>query len=137
MQIPVHMIPPEIMEEYNGVKYEGNGFVYFEIVKGAYGLPQEILLANKPLQKWFAVYRFCPAPQTQGLWRNDTHPIQFTLMVDDFVIKYERKEDSQFLLDALNKKYEAVLGYWEGNIFFGINMYWGYENITVDISIPG
>ena len=50
MRIPVHMILPKITEEYNGAEYEDNSFMWFEIVKGVYGLPQAVLLSKILLQ---------------------------------------------------------------------------------------
>ena len=67
---------------------------------------------NKLLQKMFAMHGFFPKLQTPGLWLHDTRPIQFTLMVYDLEIEYDRKEGSHFLLDALNKNYKYVLEDW-------------------------
>ena len=40
MQIPITMIPQEIIKEYNISRLIGNGFILAETSKGVHGLPQ-------------------------------------------------------------------------------------------------
>ena len=47
LRIAVEFIPPEFMDEYNLHSKVKNGYVYFEIVHGVYGLPQAGILANQ------------------------------------------------------------------------------------------
>ena len=55
-----------------------------------YGLPQAGLLANELLEKRLneAGYRQSKLKLVPGLWKHDWRPIQFTLVVDDFGVKY-------------------------------------------------
>ena len=62
-----------------------------EIQKGMYGLPQAGKIANDKLKLHLAKFGYKPAPITLGLWSHQTRPLQFSLVVDDFGIKYERK----------------------------------------------
>ena len=73
----------------------------FKIVKGMYVFPQSRLLANELLKKCLAQYGFHPKKSTPGLWTYEKKWIQFTLVVDDFVIQYENKEDSEYPIKAL------------------------------------
>ena len=41
-------------------------------------------------------------------------PLQFSLIVDDFGIKYERQEDTTHILNALDIVYEIYKD-WDGN----------------------
>ena len=51
MKIQIAQIPNKIIEEYNlKNKFHSDGFVYIEIQKGMYGLPQADMLANKLLK---------------------------------------------------------------------------------------
>ena len=68
---------------------------------------------------------------------HEKRPIQIALVVDDFFVEYEQKEDVQYLLDALNEHYEAVEEDWEGKFFCAINLEWYYKRGTVDLRIPG
>jgi hypothetical protein len=137
MRIPIKYIPQEIIDEYNASKFIKDGYIYVEIVKGMYGLKQAGLIANQLLEKRLAKYGFAPTKHTHGLWRHETRPIQFALVVDDFGIEYTNEADAQYLLDALDHHYEAVSKDWNGSIFCGISLKWDYKNRTVDLSMPG
>ena len=45
-KINISNIPSEFVEEYNLRTFAHNGWVYFEIVRGCYGLPQSVKLEN-------------------------------------------------------------------------------------------
>ena len=79
--------------------------MYWEIRKAIYGLPQAGLLANQQLKKYLKPAGFYEVAHTPGLWKHRTRPIQFTLIVDDFGVKYVRKEDAQNLINALKENY--------------------------------
>ena len=102
-----------------------------------YGLAQACLLANELLAKMLAKHGFKQTPHTPGLWRNNSNPIQFTLVVDDCGIKYEKKQDAQNLINALEENYKAVLFDWDGELFCGVKLEWYYQTRTVDLSMPG
>ena len=48
-------------------------------------------------------FRYDTAPITPRLWRHQTCPLQFSLVVDYFGVKYERQADINHILDAQNK----------------------------------
>ena len=84
-----------------------------------------------------AKHGFNQTPHTLGLWRHHTKPIQFTLVVDNFGIKYENKQDAQDIINVLESNYEAVSVDWDGELLCGIKLEWDYQNQTVDLSMPG
>eukprot|EP00957_Ditylum_brightwellii_P172491 13132723-Ditylum_brightwellii.AAC.1 len=51
MNIPYHLIPDKVKKEYNLNEIVKEGFVYMEIHKGIYGLPQAGKIANDQLIK--------------------------------------------------------------------------------------
>jgi hypothetical protein len=57
-----------------------------------YGLPQAGLLANTLLKKRLNKDGYQQSKLVPGLWKHDTRPIQFTLVDDDFGMKYASKE---------------------------------------------
>ncbi len=95
------------------------------------------MLANKYLKKKLAPHGYLDVPHTPGLWRHITWPIQFTLVVEDFGVKYTQKQDVVHLLTILKKEFPAVLEDWEGKLYCDITLEWNYENGWVDISKPG
>ena len=93
------------MRRYNLDSKIHHGYVYVEIRKGMYGLPQAGKLANDLLQKHLKPYGYEPVKHTPGLWKHQTRPINFTLVVDDFGIKYTDKDDIDYLIEAIKEKY--------------------------------
>ena len=79
-------------------------------------------MENKHPQKRMAAYGFIPTPLKPGMWRNETRPIQFNLVLDDFGVEYEQKKDAHYLLETLNTHYEAVAEYLEGKLVCAVNM---------------
>jgi hypothetical protein len=65
-----------------------------------------------------------------------THPIHFTLVVDDFGVQYVRQEHAQHLIDALENEY-TVSKDWNGGLYCVINLKWDYAQTNVDLSTPG
>jgi hypothetical protein len=81
-----------------------------------YGLPQAGILSNQLLAHHLAIHGYHQTKFTPGLWRHFTHPIQFTLVVDDFGVQYiMRKEHAQHLVDALEIDY-TISKDWTGGI---------------------
>ena len=106
LRIAVELIPQEFMDEYNLHIKVKNGYVYCEIVRGMYGLPQAGILANQLLKKRLKVHDYFEAPHTPGLFTHKTRPIWFTLTVDDFGVKYIGKEHAEHLMTVLKQHYK-------------------------------
>ena len=136
MRIPLHQIPKEIYEQYNLQEITHNGFVYVEIRKGIYGLPQAGILANTQLIELLATHGYHQCTHTHGLFTHTTRPISFTLVVDDFGVKYIGIENAEHLLGVLQSAYEVTHN-WNGDKFLNIKLDWDYQNGTVDLSMPG
>jgi hypothetical protein len=136
MQLALTIIPQEIIDKYKLMEKEKNGKVYIRIDKGMYRLPQSGRLANDILIKRLAPRGYRPCQHTHGLWRHDKKPVTFTLMVDDFRIKYIGKENADHLLNALKETYEVTED-WSGKLYCGISLDWYYKKKTVDMSMPG
>ena len=62
-------------------------------------------------------------------------PLQFSLVVDDFGIKYECQEDITHLLDALKTIY-PISEDWDGKLYCGLNLEWSYYKREVLVSMP-
>ena len=66
-----------ITDEYNLTPYAHNGWIYFEIIKGCYGLPQAGKLANDLLRTRLNNNGYHETANTPGLWRHKWRPIMF------------------------------------------------------------
>ena len=137
MRMPLKLFPDHIIEQYNLKALAKNGFVYVEIRKAIYGLPQAGKLANKQLTEFLEPHGYYEVEHTPGLWGHKTRPIQFTLVVDDFGVKYIGKEHADHLLSILEYHYPTVAKDWKGELYCGITLKWNYAEGYVDISMPG
>jgi hypothetical protein len=136
MKMLLSRFPEEIVQKYHLNALAVDGWVYIEIRKGMYGLKQAGLLINQLLQTRLAPFGYYPARHTPGIWLHHTRPISFTLVVDDFAVKYVGKQHAEHLRNALLKTYELTTD-WDGTVYSGITLKWDYKNRTRDISMPG
>jgi hypothetical protein len=83
--------------------------------KGNVRLKQAGLLANQKLQKRLAPFGYYPARHTPGLWLHKTRQIAFSVIVDDFAVKYVVNHHADHLGDALLRSYELTAD-WEGKV---------------------
>jgi hypothetical protein len=136
MKFPIALFPEHIIEQYDLKQHVQKGFIYVEIRKAIYGLPQAGILANQLLRKRLAPAGYYEVAHTPGLWRHVSRPIQFSLVVDDFGVKYVGKEHADHLIKTLRQHYKLSED-WEGTLYCGITLEWDYQERTLDISMPG
>ena len=85
LRIALKFIPPTTMSEYNLQSYVPNNAVLFEVNKGMYGLPQAGLLAR--LVNHLTKHGYHQT-DTTCLFRHESNGVSFSLVVDDFGVKY-------------------------------------------------
>ena len=139
IKLKLNTLPDEIIREYKLRDIATpDGAVYVEVRKGMYGLPQAGILANELLEKRLNKHGYFQSPQIPGLWAHVSRPISFTLVVDDFGVKYVGEEHVHHLMGVLtnNKQYEITTD-WKGEKYIGITLDWDYERRRVHLSIPG
>ena len=88
MKIPLALFPKWTSNQYDLTKHALNGFVYLEMRRAVWGLPQAGILANKLLRKRLRPHGYYECANTPGLCKHVSRPISFTLVVDDFGVKY-------------------------------------------------
>jgi hypothetical protein len=125
VRIKLANILDEFIKEYNLTGCDQDGWIYFKICQGCYGLPQAGILANDLLQSCLVSEGFYEAASTPGLWRHKWCPIQFCLIVDDFGVKYVGVEHFNYLLSLL-KKFHGVQFNMASNKLAGISIQWDY-----------
>ena len=88
MKIHRNDIPQDIHTRYNSTNYmDNNGYIYFKIIKGMYGLKQVAILAYNQLKANLKHHGYFPIPQTVGMWKHNTRKTKFCLCVDNFGIQ--------------------------------------------------
>ena len=136
MRLPIKIIPQEITEKYNLKDIENEGWIYVKIVKGMYGLPQAGKIANDLLTKRLKAAGYHKCQFTPGLWKHVWRPVTFTLVVDDFGIKFVGDNNANHLKNTLQKFYDITVD-WSGRKYVGISLKWDYQNRTLETSVPG
>ena len=82
-----------------------NGYIYLEMRCTVWGLPQAGILANKLLRERLLKHGYYEMPHTPGLWKHVSRPISFTLVVEDFGIKYVGEDHAKHLIGVLEENY--------------------------------
>jgi hypothetical protein len=136
MVINLVSLPQETIEKYDLNELAQDGKVYIEIQKGMYALPQTGILSNELLQRNIAKDGYRLTTHTHGLWTHDTRPISFSLVVDDFGVKYVGREHAEHLMTCIRKHYN-ISSDWNGTAYCGLTLDWDYKDRTVDLSMPG
>jgi hypothetical protein len=93
MRLKLSDIPEEIIVQYKLRDIATpEGYVYSEITKGMYGLPQAGIIAQVLLEDRLGKHGYSQSNIIPGLWTHKTRPILFSFVVDDFAVKYTRKD---------------------------------------------
>jgi hypothetical protein len=103
MVINLSSLPQETIDKYDLIELAQDVKVYIEIQKGMYGLTQAGILANEFLQRNLAKDGYRLTQHTHDLWNQDTRPISFLLVVDDFGVKYFGCEHAEHLMACIKK----------------------------------
>ena len=128
--------PEKVIEHYN-LREKANPyvFVYFAIKRGMYGLTQSGIIPQTLLEKRLNAHGNHQSRFTPGLWTHEWRPICFTLVVDDFGVKYVGKEHADHLIKYTKEKYD-ITEYWEGKHYLGLTFDWNYDTRSVHLSMP-
>jgi hypothetical protein len=113
-----------------------NGFVYAKINKAWYGLKQSGHIAHDDLVAHLKKFGYVKAKRTEGLFVHNTRKISFTLVVDDFGIKFEKQADLEHLTAAIREKYPLKVDY-NAKQYVGITLNWNYDTGELLCFMPG
>jgi hypothetical protein len=136
MKMPISLFLPWIIAQYNLEKKIIGGYIYLQMRKAVWGLPQAGILANKLLCKHLAPHGYCECKNTPGLWKHMMRSITSTLFVDNFGVKHKHQEGMDHLIAAIKTKYTLTKD-WAGNLYCGIKLNLDYDKQTLDILMPG
>ena len=128
--------PEDIIELYDLKSKVKNGAIYVSVKRGMYGLPQSGILAQELLEERLNKHGYFQSQYTPGFWTHTWRPISFSLVVDDFGVKYVGKKHADHLIKALKEDYEIEED-WEGRKYVGLTFDWDYDKREVHLSVPG
>ena len=97
--------PDNVIEQYKlKNKVDSKDFVYLcQDCKGNVWFATHGHHCAKLLEERLNKYGYYQSKYTPGFWKHESRPICFSLVVDDFGVKYACKEDAQHLMDALQE----------------------------------
>ena len=110
IKLALACILDEIIEQYSLRTISSDGWVCLKIRKGMPGLKQAGHITNDRLKAHLSKFGFAPVPRTPELWKHDTKPIFFSLVVDAFGVNYIGKENADHLIQVLQKIYTISIG---------------------------
>lgn len=137
MRIPLKWFSSADMIKYkiNTFIEPGDTSVLVEVNGNMYGLVNASLVANRDIKKLLHKNNFVET-NTPSIYKHKTRNIQFSLVVDDFGVKYNETADAEFLIEVLEKEYETTVD-WTGKLYLGMKIDLDRHNQTLSISMEG
>ena len=135
VSIAVKDIPEETMLEFDLQQYVSNDAVLFQVDGTMYGHPVAGRIANADLVAHLAAHGYIQDPNIPCLFTHSTNRVSFTLVVDDFGIKYTGKASLDDLIRVLELKYVITVDL-TGQKYVGIRLAWDYNANTVTLDMP-
>ena len=135
LRIPLKFISTGVIEKHKLSPYIHNDSILFSVHKGMYGLPQAGYLAQIQLIQHLRKHGYTQT-LTPCLFRHNTNRVAFTLVVDDFLIKYPTQESADHLHSTLSELYEMKCDYSAAK-YIGFSIEFNRPLRTVSISMPG
>ena len=135
MRLNLSDLPEDFIERYNmEPKADKNGQVYVEIRRGMYGLPQAGLLAQQLLEERLNAKGYSQITLVPGLWTHEGRPINFTLCVDNFGVKYTGEQHANHIMAILQEHY-TISHNWSGSRYLGMEIDWDHTRREVHLSM--
>jgi hypothetical protein len=101
-----------------------------------YGLPQAGLIAQELLEQQLSNVGYSQSKIIPGLWTHETRQTCFTLVVNNFAVKFTKMGDAQHLIEALKQNYMITIN-WGAIKYIGLTFDWDYNKGQVHVHMPG
>ena len=112
--ISINDKPEQVIIEYKLREIaDSKGIVFIQANRGMYKLTQSGLLVNELLEKRLNKRGYHQSKLVPGLWSHKWRPVQFTLVVNNFRVKYVGKTHALHLKQTLEENYKVTLD-WDG-----------------------
>jgi hypothetical protein len=129
-------MPEDVIEQYKLLDIATpDRYVYCKIRHGMYGLPQAGIIPQELLAKQSKEQGYLQSKTTPRLWKHEWQPITFSLVIDDFGVKYVGKEHPQHLLQMVQKYYMCLFEA-DREQYCGLTIQWDYPGKKVHLSMP-
>ena len=140
LKIYVDAYPDSLLVELELLEFvkfdkQGKPFIYADILKTIPGLKQSGLLSQVRLVTQLNKHGYYQTA-TPMLFRHQDRPIDFTLVVDDFGVQYNRDEDLDHLITCLTDMYLVKIER-TGTRFLGFDIDYNMTERKLTMSCPG
>ena len=139
MSIDPAQIPQATFDKYKlaTMQKTSQGNYMVRVKRGMYGLPHAGRLAMLKVTALLADAGYHECKSNKMVFKHDTRDVVFTLVVDDFLVKYVNREDAEHLMSTLEKVYVMKTD-WEAKKYLGITLDWDYTSAvrSVRLSMP-
>ena len=129
MQIPITILPQEIIKEYDIDHLIDNRFILPEIKSNVLSITGRSTNLRK-LAKNLDIRGYRPTLYSLYLFKHQTRKITFCLVVNNVSIKFIHQHNPPHLVNHFNKEYKATVS-WEGKVFYGMHLDWDYITRTL------
>ena len=137
MRIPLKHTPQATQNKYDLAKLAHNGSVIMRIDKTIYGLKQSGILSQYRLVEHLTQHSYKRCHFTPCLFKHESNGVTFTLVVDDFLIKYHTQAAADHLTDTLKKLYVITTDTASKLKYVGITIDYYKNKGYIDLSMPG
>jgi hypothetical protein len=133
MRLKLLDMPEDVIKHYRLLNIATpDGYVYCKIRQGMYGLPQAGIIAQELLAKRLKEHGYFQSKTMPELWTHAWCPIAFTLVVDNFGVKYVGEEHAEHLIKTVQQYYKCLFDT-EGERYCGLTIKWDYVSKKVHL----
>jgi hypothetical protein len=137
VKIAASKVPAQTIAEFNLDQYiDSKGFIYFVCTRTVWGLPQAGLISNKALVKVLHTAGYIQSSNSYGLFKHVDRGTTFSLVVDDFGIKYYNMNDFDHLADTLKTGGYDVKINMKGDKYLGFTIKHDLIKKEIVLSMP-
>ena len=137
MRVSTKHIPLDIQKKYNMAPLIHNDYILMEISNTIYGLPQAGRLSQDRLVSHLSKFGYKQCTNTPCLFVHESNGIAFTLVVDDFLVKFKDQDAALHLLAALRELYTITTDFAITQKYVGITLFHNLKTNTIEMSMPG
>ena len=135
IRVHIKNIPETVLLKYDLQQYIVDSHILFRVDGTMYGHPAAGRLSNEDLVTLLAADGYIQDPAIPCLFKHITSNISFTLVVDDFGVKFTDMADFDNLVTVLQKKYKVHIDL-TGQKYIGVNLDWDYQDNTLTTDMP-
>ena len=136
MFIAKNQIPESTLTEYGSKIHWRDDKTMVQLNNSLYGLPQAGKVSADKVIHLLSRHGYTQCAHTPCLYTHATNGLYFTLVVDDYLLKYHDKAAAEHLISILEKEYEVKVD-WEAQRYLGMKIEHDREQRTIALSMPG